>query len=281
VSKRYGRTLSVLLAFAFLAVPLRPQSTELQSLRGELRSDSAAPLQDLFVDLLEVATHNQIHRIEVFSDGRFEFRGVPYGHYDLHVTDLRGNLIHQEYVTVFEHMPGLEIRLPASLWRPTAPGTVSVTQLLHPPSKKAVQAFMAAQRFAAHGKQEEAAEELEKAVRISPEFAAAHTNLAVQRLRMGRYQEATGEISRAMQIAGPDPMNLCNLAYAQFQLGKVAEAQASAQSALNLDSSYPQAHLILGTILANDPARRGEAVRHLERAAESIPSAKQLLAKLR
>jgi tetratricopeptide (TPR) repeat protein len=84
-----------------------------------------------------------------------------------------------------------------------------------------------------------------------------------------------------MEIAGPDPLNLCNLAFAQFQMGRFEEAAASARAALRLDSSYLAAHLVLGAILANDPAARQEAIQHLERAAEKFPSARVNLERLR
>ena len=127
---------------------------------------------------------------------------------------------------------------------------------------------------------EKAAEELEKAVRISPEFADAYTNLAVQHIRMRRFQEAAGELARAIEIAGPDPLKLSNLAYAQINLSRVQESTAAVRAALRLDAGYPPAHLILGSILAADPRTRAEAIPHLEQAAESIPAARVMLEKL-
>jgi hypothetical protein len=42
-----------------------------------------------------------------------------------------------------------------------------------------------------------------------------------------------------------------------------------------------QAHLILGSLLARDPRTRAESIQHLERAAETLPSARATLEKLR
>ena len=47
-----------------------------------------------------------------------------------------------------------------------------------------------AQRFSESGQTEKAVEELEKAIRISPEYADAYNNLAVQHIRMGRFEDA-------------------------------------------------------------------------------------------
>ena len=79
-------------------------------------------------------------------------------------------LVHQELVTVNPQTGPLTVRLPAPAKKPSAPGTVSMTQLRHPPDRKAFQAFAAAQRFSESGQTEKAVEELEKAVRISPEL---------------------------------------------------------------------------------------------------------------
>jgi tetratricopeptide (TPR) repeat protein len=118
-------------------------------------------------------------------------------------------------------------------------------------------------------------------VRISPEFADAYTNLAVQHMRMDRYQEAAGETVRAIEIAGPSPQRLCNLSYAQAHLGRREDALASVRAALRMDAGYPQAHLILGTILAADRRTLTEAIPHLERAAQSMPVAQGVLERAR
>ncbi|MCU1238814.1 MAG: Tetratricopeptide 2 repeat protein [Candidatus Solibacter sp.] len=149
----------------------------------------------------------------------------------LRVTDGRGLTICQQLVTIHDHMPELEVRLPERESHGAGGGaaTVSVTQLMHPPQKRAVQAFQNAVRLSSAGKYEDALNELEKAIRISPDFGAAHTNLAAQYFRVGRFEEPIAESSRAIQIGGPDPRNLCNLATAQARLHRFAEAEKSAR----------------------------------------------------
>jgi tetratricopeptide (TPR) repeat protein len=229
----------------------------------------------------EIATHNEVHRVDVALDGSFEFRHVQPGEYALRIVDQTGQTVVQNFVSVQQHMAELTVRMPVYGQRRPATGTVSVTQLRHPPAKKAVQAFAAASKLAESGKYDQAVEELAKAIRISPEFAGAYTNLAVQHIRLHRFQEAAEESARAIQIGGPDPLNLCNLAFAQFQLLRLDESAANARAALRLDSGYLQAHLVLGAILANDPASREEAIQHLEKAAEKFPSARVNLERLR
>jgi tetratricopeptide (TPR) repeat protein len=286
VSNRCPRPLAAFATIVYLTIPcvtlfvtpVRSQPFDVSLLRGELHSESAVNFRDYRVELEDVTHHADIYRADVAIDGAFEFRHLPAGEFLLRVTALNGDIIHQEFVPVNSHAAQLDVRLRTGR-KPSAPGTISVTQLRHPPDRKAIQAFAAAQRLAASSP-EKAAEELEKAVRISPEFADAYTSLAVQHIRLRRFQEAVGELTRAIEIAGPNPLRLSNLAYAQINLSRVAESIGSVRAALRLDAGYPPAHLILGSILAADPRTRAEAIPHLEQAAESIPAARVMLEKL-
>jgi tetratricopeptide (TPR) repeat protein len=273
--------MAALAIFVYLSISCPAQSPDLQSIKGELRSNSPIDFHDHRIEAREFGVHGEVYRAEPSLDGAFELRHIPTGDYLLLVTSANGDTIQQEFVTVNRATSHLEIRLARPAKTLTTPGTVSIAQLQHPPDRKAIQAFFAAQRFAKSGDSQKAVEELERAVRISPEFADAYTNLAVQHMRMHRYQEAAAELTRALQIAGPNAVMLSNLAYAQVYLGRVAESLASVRAALRLDSGFLQAHLILGTILLNDPRTRAEAIPHLELAAEKYPSARDLLEQAR
>ena len=156
----------------------------------------------------EGSTHTEISRVDARIDGSFELRDVPAGNYTVRVTDDAGRTVCQQFVTIDRQMPPLEVRPPEreSHGAGTGVATVSVKQLMHPPHKKAVHAFERARRLSSAGKYDDAASELENAIRISPEFAAAHTDLAVQYFRFGRIEESIAESARAIQIGGPDPV---------------------------------------------------------------------------
>ena len=151
---------------------------------------------------------------------------------------------------------------------------------MHPPQKKAVQAFHNALRLSSTGKYEDAATELEKAIHLSPDFTAAHTNLAIEHFRLGRFEESAEESARAMEIGGPDPLKLCNLAMAQARLRLWEEAEKSARAALRLDSHYVRANMILGFILVDAPATRSEGIKNLEKAAPAFELARMFLQRL-
>lgn len=281
MSNRCPRPLAAFVAIVCLGIPGRSQSTENSTIRGELRSEEPVPLHEFRVELADLNHSGDTHRADIGFDGSFQLRDVRSGTYMLRVATFRGDLVHQEVVSVTPQAGILTVRLPASTRKPSAPGTISMTQLRHPPARKALQAVLAAQRFSEAGETEKAVEELEKAIRVSPQYADAYNNLAVQHIRMGRFEEACGELAHAIAIAGPSQVQLSNLAYAQSRLNRFPEAIASARAALRLDSGSPQAHLILGSILALDPRTRAESIPHLERAAETLPSARATLEKLR
>ena len=160
-------------------------------------------------------------------------------------------------------------------------GGVSVRELRHPPDRKA-QAFAAkARKLSADGDHAHAAEALEKAVRIDPAYFEARINLGVEYAYLSRFEEGLAEFSRANQIAGPDPTALCDMAFAEIQLRRGGEALAALNASLKLDPYRPQAHYLLGALLASDPNRRAEALPHLELAARSMPAAQSLLERVR
>ena len=164
--------------------------------------------------------------------------------------------------------------------RPPA-GTVSAQELLHPPSRKAFQAFLAAQKLSEKGSHEKAAEQLEKAVELSPYFSDAWINLAAQHLYLKRYELALQELARASEIARPTAILLSDMAFAQYSLGRGAEGTRSAREALQLDPTYAPAHYLLGSFLARDRRTRAEGIAHLETAARDLPAVQEELDRAR
>ena len=127
---------------------------------------------------------------------------------------------------------------------------------MHPPAKKAMQAFVEAQKLSEAHRFADAAKQLERAIGISPDFAGAYSNLCAQYIRMGRYEEGSSAIARAIQIGQANVVDLANLAYAQFALGKYGEALASARAAVQSDPTNASAQYILGFVLAKDRRAR-------------------------
>ena len=84
----------------------------------------------------------------------------------------------------------------------TSAGTVSVKRLRHRVPKAARNAYGKAGRLSRNAHVEQAAQELEKAIALDPDFAEAHRDLGVAYARLNRYPEAVAEFRSAMALDG-------------------------------------------------------------------------------
>jgi tetratricopeptide (TPR) repeat protein len=282
VSVSNARLLAVLVLCTGASERAWPQTPLLLDVRGEVQLPPATLQHGYTIHLYDMNLHLETVHADIDMSGDFKLRGVTAGDYAVRIRDESGQLLCEEYLTLGERNPPLRFNISKEQPRQRPAGaTISVRQLQHPPSSKAVQSFLTALRFSEAKQYEKAAEELEKAVRLSPEFAEAYTNLAAQHFRMGRFAESAAESRRAMELSSPNPRDLCNLALALWGLGLEAEALDEGKKALALDSSFASAHFVVGILLTRNPATQAEGIRHLERASPTMPSAAAALAQLR
>ncbi len=252
------------------------QQNAAQEFRGELRKQSATFFRGFVVQLDSVTPQGESLRADVQTDGSFEIRNVPSGGYTLRVTNYRGDTIQQQFVNISPQTDSVTVELAeADAARPPA-GSVAVGRLEHRPAPKALKAFAAAQKLSGSGKYGQAASKLEEAVRISPDFSEAWTNLAAQNLRLRRFDEATFDAARALEIAGPNSVDLCNLALAQWSARRYPLALESALRGAELDPASDRAQYVAGAILA-DLNRWREALPHLQYAARTMSAAREAL----
>jgi tetratricopeptide (TPR) repeat protein len=253
-------------------VPCRAQSGELDILRVELKTQ--AGVMRYALELYDLRGHRKIDGTDLRPDGTFTLRRVPYGDYQLTIVDAGGNPVHQQYLTVTGLMAPVTVDITGIEQQQRPPGgPISVTQLQHPPTRKAFQDLQAAQKFSSAGNFGKAAEKLLDAVQISPYWADAHTNLGVQYIRMSRYVEAEAELSRALELGGPNALVLTDLAAAELGQKQYSDAAATARRALQAEPEFPQAHYILGMALCTEPATLREGLQHLRQAAQTLPQA--------
>ncbi len=124
-------------------------------------------------------------------------------------------------------------------------GIVSLRELQHPVSKKALRAAYDAQQLANADKIPQAIAKLEKAIRIAPAYRDAHCNLGVLYARVGRTADARAEFQKALDIGPPAAAIYADLALASVASGEFVEAEAFARKALALDPSDSAAQMLL------------------------------------
>ncbi len=124
-------------------------------------------------------------------------------------------------------------------------GVVSLRELEHPVSRKALRAAFEAQGFSNAHNVPKAIAKLEKAIRIDPYYRDAHWNLGAEYAYVGRTAEARAEFQKALDIGPPAAPIYANLAITFAVAGEFHEAQALARKALELDPQNSVAQWLL------------------------------------
>jgi tetratricopeptide (TPR) repeat protein len=140
---------------------------------------------------------------------------------------------------IMEEVPGRSANKPIS-------GVVSLRELQHPVSKKALREAYDAQRYSRANDGPKAIAKLEKAIRIDPAYRDAHLNLGVQYSRAGRIADARAEFQKALDIGPPAAPIYIDLALTSLALRQYHEAETFARKALELDPANSEAQQALG-----------------------------------
>lgn len=222
------------------------------TLNGEVRTAHTRDLDHLFVDLKPVDASAPGGRATTDSDGHFTFDNIAPGSYSLRVLPQPGaDPIYETPVQVNAFTGPLTVEIPSRPESQPITGVVSVQQLRHPPSKKAVQAFNQAEQYSHSHDTAKAIEKLELAIQLAPDFREAHLNLGAQYLRQGRYQEAMTHLQTSLEIGPPDSKAYLNLAFCYVKLQQYADAASYAKKALALDPGNTPAQVILRALSAH------------------------------
>ena len=121
------------------------------------------------------------------------------------------------------------------------------------------------------------------AVRLKPDHAEAHLNLAnVLSIEPGRLDEAVAEYREAIRVRPNYPEAYFNIGSLLMDVpGRGAEATAAFDAAILLRPDYAEAHSNLGLALSEMPGRTAEAIAHLEQALRINPDLQQTQVLLR
>jgi Flp pilus assembly protein TadD len=267
------------LLFGFVSICAAQEALQV---RGEVVAAGYVNLSQLSAQLEN--SRGQIDQAPIDPSGAFEFHDVASGIYTLRVTSQYGGEILSQPIHVSQPVTFITVTVVAvslldQAAEPAAQ-TVSVRQLQHQPPKKALRAAAKAQDLAQGGANERAVAELEKAITLDPEFAAAHSNLGVQYALGGQNEKAAAEFRRASELDPGSSMFQSNLACVLIWMRQYGQAEEHARIAVYLDNSSANAHYLLGVILARRPESRSSAVDHLRTAARQFPRAHLILAEM-
>ena len=271
---------AILFLLSALAVSAQ-NSFPIPLVRGELQADSAGFAGRGIVRLNSMLGNLETHEATLHADGSFEFRHVTPGTYTLTVATDSGELLTQESVDI-SSAATLRVRarimLPAPQRQATA-GTVPISELRNPPSKKTLSVIGKARRATDAGDHETAVRELSDAAQKNPNDGYLRTNLGVEYLRVGNLAAAMPLLEEAARLIPDSPKTHGNLAYAYYLNRNWARAETEARAALAADRSDPRMRFLLGVCLL----ARGstdEALANLRAAREAIPEARALLNKI-
>ncbi|HEX8072655.1 MAG TPA: protein kinase [Pyrinomonadaceae bacterium] len=114
----------------------------------------------------------------------------------------------------------------------------------------------------------QAEEDYRRAIALNPSYATTHQWYSSCLVQMNRFPEALAEIRRAQEL---DPLSLiinANSGLYLYYSGPThyEEAAREVRKALEVDDSFGVAHLYLGYIYQQQPARRADALAELQRA---------------
>lgn len=251
-------------------MPGREEAT----VRGEIVADDGPLVRnDLMVELINSASMRPGMKTAVPSSGSFEFMDVPFGQYEMRVTDLYGNILHRDYIAVSDENNRFSVRLPSRKVEQRPGGTISVTHLRHKPPKEALKLVEKARKAVKKGDQNAAFGHMQKAVATDPEFVEARDNLGAMYIRMNQPARALEQFQKAVAIDPSSEISQANLALTLLTLNRNQDAEEAARRSVELDGTVAKSHYMLGLALVRQNKYTEEAFKNLVTAAEKIPQA--------
>lgn len=124
-------------------------------------------------------------------------------------------------------------------------GVVSLHELAHPVSAKALREAYQAQELTLANKTSKAIAKLEDVIRIAPQYRDGHLNLGVLYAKNGRTADARIQFQKALDIGPPAAPIYTDLALTSLAIGQYREAEDLAHKALQLDPADNGAHVAL------------------------------------
>jgi tetratricopeptide (TPR) repeat protein len=156
--------------------------------------------------------------------------------------------------------------------------TISIHELLLPGG--AVKEFHRSEKALRSGDFRSAAEHLQRAIQIAPNFVQAHNNLGASYIQLKEYESAVTEFQAAIALDAKIQEAYRNLGLGLFLLRRYPEAEVAARQALQFDPQRSPARYTLGRILAAEGSSTTEAEHLLRESIAQNPDARLPLAQV-
>jgi hypothetical protein len=168
---------------------------------------------------------------------------------------------------------------PASVAKVAPVGdTVSVRSLQLPAG--AIKEFLRSERCVGNGDFSAAAQHLQKALRVDPQFIEAHNNLGASYMQLQRYKDAIAEFQAAIALDAKMEAPYRNMSLSLFLMKRYPEAEAAARQALTLNPEHKAARYTLGRALSAEGSVSAEAEKLLRESVGEFPEARLPLAQV-
>lgn len=103
-------------------------------------------------------------------------------------------------------------------------------------------------KFAKEGNYTEAIENLNKAIQIEPNYAAAYNNRGIVRMELKEYEEAISDFTQAIKINNQDPAYYINRAITWEKIDEIHDAIDDYGSAIDLEPYNPEYYVKRGVL---------------------------------
>lgn len=242
------------------------------NIQGRIVYPVGAVLSDFSVELHESGgAQRTIGKTTVTRDGQFLFDAVPASLYLVRVTNPSGGIIGEQIVDSQESQSRVQVRLPDKNDRRSESPLISMAELSHKVSNKAVKEARKADKALKARDLAGLIAHLEKVVEIDEDYIAARRNLSLAYLKTFQFQKAIDSFEKLAILDPRSPLPYSGLAATYYDMDHLADSEAAARRALEIDSSYELGHFLLGTTLAAQNKDHQQALRHLAQALRHFP----------
>ena len=226
--------------YAQVSQPASQVSPDITALQGKVLTAQGRPASGIHIEVEDATTAVPLSSTYTQRDGTFELYNIPKGNYEVIADSLSSEASGE--VSVQPGQPEVELRFPANREGAMSPDAViSVARMMVPPSAQKM--YGKAYRAFQKGKYDIAEKELDGALQIDPQFAAAITLRGTLALNHGDTATARQLFEKAIQTDPSESAAYIALAAIYNHEGHFDNAMLASQKGLSLAPRTWQAYL--------------------------------------